>query len=207
MSEIRVRARRPDPPETDELVDRIFADMPTIRVPVEDRLVMGIDPSLTSTGLAYIWRGKLKATTLAPSKRKGSECRGTARLAWYRDELRDMLRRYRPSLVVIEGYAFGAKFSREALGELGGVIRLLCHDEGIPVVIFQPTQLKMYATGKGTGPKDNVSKELFKRYGVDLTDNNEVDASGLAIMGLATLLPTMGRTEFQRRALREAEDA
>ena len=199
MTEIRVRVRRPDPPVATP--EDIFEHV--LRVPVGEQLVMGIDPSLTSTGLALLYQGRLRASTLTPSKRKGSECRGTARLAWYRDELRTIIRRYTPALIVIEGYAFGAKFSREALGELGGVIRLLCRDEGVPYVVFQPTQLKMFATGKGGGAKDNVSKELFKWYGVDLTDNNQVDATGLAIMGLATLDPAMARTDFQRKALRE----
>jgi Holliday junction resolvasome RuvABC endonuclease subunit len=190
-NEIRVRVRRPNPPMA----------APPINVPAITKTIVGVDASLTNTGVAVLFDGKLLTRSLIPKKLKGVE-----RLNWFYEEFSAMLVGDWdfPSLVVIEGYAFGAKMQREAMGELGGVLRLSLFHEKMPFVVVQPTSLKLFITGKGNGPKDNMSKEIYKRFGVDLTDNNQIDAAGLAIMGLA-MCSDMALTEFQKRALGKVE--
>ena len=190
MVEIRERRRKPNPP----------MDPATINVPAWGLPVMGIDASLSNTGIAVVQDGQLDAYSLEPKKLRGSE-----RLVWFRDRFTETVRRADPEVVVIEGYAFGAKMMREAMGELGGVLRVVLHDIGVPYVVMPPTSLKLFVTGKGNGPKDNMSKEIYKRFGVDLTDNNQIDAAGLAIMGLAMKVE-MELTEFQKRALAKTGD-
>jgi Holliday junction resolvasome RuvABC endonuclease subunit len=188
--EVRVRVRRPDPPERDPAIWN-YTGYPTLAVPARDFTVMGLDLSLTATGLACIRHGRLYPTTVSPGKHRGVE-----RLAWFRERFASLIQ-----LIMIEGYAFGAKMQRETMGELGAVARLACHDSGVPFHVVPPNSLKLFATGKGNGPKDTVSKELYKRFSVDLHDNNQVDAAGLAIMGLALREPDFTLTAFQQRAL------
>jgi Holliday junction resolvasome RuvABC endonuclease subunit len=195
MVEIRERRRKPNPDIGLAFAIRLPPETPTINVPATAHCIMGIDASLTNTGIAVLLDGKLHTESLEPKKLRGAE-----RLAWFRSEIRALLSVYVPTAVMLEGYAFGAKMQREAMGELGGVVRLTCWDASAPLSIVQPTCLKLFITGSGAGPKDNMSKEIYKRYGVDLTDNNQVDAAGLAIMGLATRTD-MPLTEFQKRAL------
>jgi len=44
----------------------------------------------------------------------------------------------------------------------------------------QFNQLKKFATGKGTGQKSIVVREVFKRWGIDCKDDNQADACVLA---------------------------
>lgn len=193
MTEVRVRVRKPNPP----MVSRL------LNVPETKHTIIGVDASLTNTGVAMLHNGTLATWSLVPP---GKGMRGVDRLDWFYNQFSKMLEADPiPDLIVIEGYAFGAKMQREAMGELGGILRLALHHEKMPFVIVQPTCLKLFVTGKGNGPKDNMSKEIYKRFGVDLTDNNQVDAAGLAIMGLATMTE-MDLTEFQKRALTKITD-
>jgi len=43
--------------------------------------------------------------------------------------------------------------------------------------------LKKYATGKGTAPKPDLRMELYKRSGLDVADDNAVDALWLLAIG------------------------
>lgn len=91
--------------------------------------------------------------------------------------------------VAIEGYAPGAKFNRELLGELGGVTRLAVHDAlheiCPPPLIVPPTSLKKFATGKGNVPKDNVMLAVFKKWGVEFKSNDLADAYTVARVAYA----------------------
>lgn len=89
-----------------------------------------------------------------------------------------------PGLAFIEGYAFGAKHSREAMGELGGIVRLMAYELGWTAVIVPPTVLKAFVTGKGTAPKELMMLEAFKQWGYSSTDNNDCDAYALMKLGI-----------------------
>lgn len=88
-------------------------------------------------------------------------------------------------VVVMEGYSFNSKHSHaHALGELGGVVRVVLYQRKIPVAVVVPTTLKKYATGKGNATKDWVLAAAV-RMEPSITSNNEADAYWLRIMGLA----------------------
>lgn len=172
----------------------IWKEAPVLNLPENGHRVMGIDASLTATGLAVINGTKLFSDVLSPPK---DQNRGPARLSWFKDMFSVAIRTHHPELIFIEGYGFGAKNQAHSLGELGGILKVCIHESGVPFQIAPPTVLKMFATGKGNAEKDAVSKELFKRYGVDLMNNNAVDAAGLAIMALAAQDETFRKTLTQ----------
>ncbi len=89
-----------------------------------------------------------------------------------------------PGLAFIEGYAFGAKNSREPMGEVGGMARLMAYELGWTVVIVPPTSLKAFVTGKGVAPKELMMLEAFKKWGYSSTDNNDCDAFALMKLGI-----------------------
>lgn len=195
----RVRVRRPDPPEG--YPEDPFAGCPTLPVPSSMLVAMGIDASLTDTGIGVLSEAKLWSKSYAPKFMRGAE-----RLAWFRDQLLALIRQVGPDLIALEGYSFGSRNGREAMGELGGIVKLVALDTAVPVMIVTPNDLKLFITGKGNGEKSTVSKELYKRYGVDLNNNNQVDAAVLALMALAKLDGSFALTEFQKRALTKALD-
>lgn len=139
--------------------------------------VIGIDPSLTNTGVAILSAGRAKLFTTG----WGTEVNPLERLRLFRQEFNGILFRYEPKAVAIEGYSFGSKFSRpHSLGELGAVIKLCVMDAGVPLIVAPPTTLKMFVRGIGKGTKSQVVADAKKRWGFSSSQNDEIDAGALA---------------------------
>lgn len=87
--------------------------------------------------------------------------------------------------VGIEGYAYSSQMANMA-GELGAVVKLACFEifdefHGKYPYIIPPTMLKKYITGKGTGvQKNQILLNVFKKWGVEFTDDNAADSYGIA---------------------------
>ena len=143
--------------------------------------VMGLDLSLTSTGVSC--DGKTSAIT---AKSKGAQ-----RLYDIRAVLRAELAANHHPGVVIEGYSFASRNSQaHSIGELGGVVRLLLHDLGIPYVEVPPTVRAKFATGKGNAGKHEVVSAVSARTGIvwdGAGGNDRCDAYILEEMGRAVL--------------------
>ena len=86
--------------------------------------------------------------------------------------------------IAMEGYAPAAKFGANMSGELGAAVKLCIRNAyDIPVdypLVVAPSTLKKYVTGKGNVQKQQVMLQTFKKWGVELTDDNAADAYGLA---------------------------
>lgn len=159
---------------------------------LEDMVAIGIDPSLTGTGVVVLKGGKLVEKHLIKTKRAGDDyISETKRLIHIRDSVLDIVEKYQPDVICMEGMAFMAK-NTTALVQLAGLNYLIRAELTLqPIltkwVIVAPSSLKKFITGKGTGQKDLVMLEIYKRYGVTMSDNNEADAYGLAQVGTALL--------------------
>lgn len=169
---------------------------PLSNVPASPLLYLGIDQSLVSTALTYVTEGAHVTERLACPF--GAD-RPVQRLGWYHETVGNRLDALRPTLVGIEGYAFGAMSRAHALGELGGVIRLALLARNQRSVCIPPNTLKSFVTGNGNAEKAVMSKELFKRWGVDLDQNDEVDSAAIAIMTLAHHVDGLGMALNQKQ--------
>ncbi len=141
-------------------------------------LVVGLDLSLTSTGIAHLTpRGLVTDLVVA----RGTGILRLRRLAHAIRELTSSVQ-----LVVMEGPSYGsigAGFHERAGLHWLVVDRLWRH--GIPLAICPPTSLKAYATGRGNASKDEVLAAAIRRLpGFTASDNNEADAAWLAAIGL-----------------------
>ncbi|CEP67860.1 Crossover junction endodeoxyribonuclease RuvC [Moorella glycerini] len=154
--------------------------------------VMGIDPSLTSTGLVALENGNLILHETLEVKEKG-----IARLLTLQNILERRLFAYKPDLVVVEGYAFARSNQAHQMGELGGMIRMLLTQKRVPWIEVAPTQVKKFATGKGNSPKDIILRDVYKRWGVEFDSSDEADAFVLAKIGQAVLGDIKGLTQEQ----------
>lgn len=164
--------------------------------------IVGIDPSLTSTGVAVI-HPRLAYTAMTPGYplREDSrtielhrvQSKGKASASW--DERGDRLNLLvggiidavpMRALVLIESPAYGAKgtgqFDRAGLWwALHDALR---HDRSCRVVPVTPPQRAKYATGAGNADKDRVLAAVIRRYpSVEVTGNDEADALVIAAMG------------------------
>lgn len=137
---------------------------------------VGIDPSLTSTGVVILNDDAeiIDSMVIKPKKKDA------ARLIEIELALWELL----PNNVALEGYAMGSRYGREAAGELGGVIRRALYLQGSTYVVVPPASLKKFAA-KGNAKKDEVRLEVYKRWGVEFETNDEVDAYVLARIAYA----------------------
>lgn len=173
------------------------------------KTVMGIDPSLNSTGYCALNAETLDFQRNCRGERdplgliKPKNLRGLARLAYNQDTLTLILQEFQPVAAIFEGYAYGENFKREAMGEGQGVLRLACFRLGIPVIVIAPQTLKKFVTGKGSGDKGNMKLCSYKKWGLnaDELNDDEVDAYCLSMFGLTYLGYREGKTGAEKEAV------
>ncbi|MDP4158202.1 MAG: crossover junction endodeoxyribonuclease RuvC [Bacillota bacterium] len=158
-------------------------------------IIIGIDPSLTSTGICVMSEhGQVIESQAIQPKNKGPE-----RLALFRQSLVNLISLRSNVHAFIEGYAFGANNQREALGELGGVLRLTLYDQNANMVIIQPTALKKFATGKGNADKIAMAVALEKQFQLEYPTSDQTDAFWLATFGRSYLglMPNLAKERLE----------
>lgn len=144
--------------------------------------IVGLDLSLTSTGIAVITGADVALTRVQPSDKLSDH----ARIDHTRSRVADHLGA--AGLVVIELTTYGQTTGKahERAGLWWIVTRMLWRAR-IPYATVTAQQLKKYATGSGSGPnsgKDRVLAAAIKRYPTVNVDGNDVaDALILAAMG------------------------
>lgn len=145
---------------------------------LSDVCVMGLDLSLSQSGWAVDGGSDLSYGVI-----KAGALRGAERLVYIRRRVYDLVQRYGPGLLVIEGYAFGARGRLADIGELGGVVRVLLHVLRLPYIVVAPTLCKKFVTGSGSAGKDAMMMYCLKHGWAETQNNNEADAVGLAKFG------------------------
>lgn len=171
-------------------------------------IYVGIDPSLTKTGLAILVGADAFATKLI--KVPGE---GVSRLRGYRDELKTnlefMIMKYRSGIahICIEDASYGSTNRADSLGQLRGVLAVCAADFCEKVTLVAPTRLKLFATGSGSSDKAKMIKAAVDKWGVDPgISDDEADALWLAFMAqaLAGKVGTLKRSQLETiRGIRE----
>lgn len=161
--------------------------------------ILGLDLSITATGLCLLDFDSLSNKEIFSKTLNGdkklfdfvnltTEQINVSRLIYIENEIEKLLEGV--SLVVIENYAFDAKFNRERLGELHGVVKRLLFKANIPFILIDTSKLKKVLTGDSHNPtnlkvKQWILKATKERYNIDFKNNDdECDAFGLALIGL-----------------------
>lgn len=147
-------------------------------------MIVGIDPSLTNTAVCSGSSEDDQAMKCFRSKNLGDHVAGRMkRIEGAMGQIDQYVRSLSPSLILIEGYAFGAKNNREYLGEYCGVLKWHLVDVA-PVIEVAPTTLKKFVTGKGVGKKDLMLQMVTYKWGKVFDTNDETDAFALWQLGL-----------------------
>ena len=194
----RVRTQKP------ELVAQTSAEVVELPRPVSDTpaltRVVGIDLSLTATGIAALTdgdhvpavclsgsTGSKDATLAQQSKRHSELVADIIGTVYGRGE-----KFLRPAMVVIEGPSLGNPRNSDTsswrrAGVWWQVVQTLVDDQ-VPVISVSPAALKKFATGKGNAAKTAVALAVQREWPtVILSDDNICDALGLAMIGAAKL--------------------
>lgn len=129
-------------------------------------MILGIDPSLQSTGLCAL----VDSTCADTAVLKFPSTQGMDRLRKILAGLKDFVNTYGGpgsfELAAIEGYAFAGSGKTFHLGELGGLIRYHLDLWEIPYIVVGPGQLKTFWTGNARADKVQmctVTKLVYDR--------------------------------------------
>jgi crossover junction endodeoxyribonuclease RuvC len=151
---------------------------------------IGIDPGLAMTGFGIVEtlsRGG-KACDWG-TIRTEADCPVPIRLKTIYDELKILLEKWRPNLLVLEEVFVLKEFPKAAiqLGEVRGVIHLAAQEMDIPVVEVRPTEVKSALTGSGRADKDQMKKAIRQLLRIEnpVTSSHAGDALALALTGLS----------------------
>ncbi|MFW6219538.1 MAG: hypothetical protein ACOC33_01590 [bacterium] len=79
---------------------------------------------------------------------------------WLRDCIMDKLSSV--DFIAFEGYAFGASGKVFDIAETTAIMKVKLYEEGYPLRIYEPTVIKMFATGKGNAGKVEMN-EAYKK--------------------------------------------
>lgn len=155
--------------------------------------VIGLDPSLTSTGVASTagWVDRIH-----PKK----PLTGINRLRVIVTSVRELTKT--ADLAVLEGPSYNSTGGHQH--ERAGLWWMVydCLDlRGIPTAVVAPASRCRYATGKGNASKDAVLSAVVRRFpDVEVTGNDEADALVLAAMGADYLGRPMAAMPATHRA-------
>lgn len=155
-------------------------------------IVAGIDPSLTSAGIAVLRDGSpiLLRSIGFPSHDGASYTdRGRRIVAQARHIMASLLPGGTPDLVVLEGPAYHAAYGHafDRAGLWWGVFTAL-RAKLVPVAVMPPTTLKQWATGKGNADKPIVLAVVRSWWpDVKITNHDIADACVLAAAGTLRL--------------------
>ncbi|MFF9554550.1 crossover junction endodeoxyribonuclease RuvC [Streptomyces albus] len=168
--------------------------------PVPGLRVIGLDLSLTSTGVALPDGTTYRIRTRAKD--------GDRRLLHIRDAIRRDISVHRPHLAVIEDlpkHAMAAGFTAKVHGAV--LPELL--DAGVPYAYIVPATLKSYACDNGRAEKADMAAAAYLAAGAEFADDkggDQCDAWWLRAAGHdAYGLPLFSLPEAQRARLSKVE--
>lgn len=152
--------------------------------------VIGLDLSLTSTGLAIVTdaglveMGNIKST----GKKADTHVQYMPRIVQMgeqiNDWLADVVARYDVELAIFEAPSFNSKFGNphERAGLWWKVYEHLWLGE-VPIQTVAPMTRAKFITGNGRAKKEEVLIAARERWGEEIPNHDVADATGLAMWG------------------------
>lgn len=163
--------------------------------PSSQRLVLGIDPGLNTTGYAIIARhgesiGGTFEIVEAGVVRSRAKDSLPERLAEIHQGIAEVLETHTVDLVALEQLFSHYERPRTAIlmGHARGVICLAAATHGVTVEHFEPTRVKKTITGNGRAPKSQIGQAVKWQLGLDEIPQpaDVADAMAIALCGHAS---------------------
>jgi crossover junction endodeoxyribonuclease RuvC len=127
--------------------------------------VLGIDPGLTRCGFGLISKRSSRQVSFIDVGviQSDSALEVTDRIALVGNQVAELLDRTKPTQVAIER-VFAQQNLHTVMGvaQISGVVVYLCHQRGIPVNFYTPTEVKAAVTGSGRANKAQVTNMVMQ---------------------------------------------
>jgi crossover junction endodeoxyribonuclease RuvC len=153
-----------------------------------DRLVIGVDPGMASTGLAVVGATAGSPTiVMTTTIRTPADVPEADRVFTLHRAVEAAIEEHRPEAVAVESLMWGKNAgSAMAVSRASGVILLAAAERAIPVHEYAPLEVKMAITGSGAAAKQDVRRALERLHGLaDVpTQPDAADAVAVALCHL-----------------------
>lgn len=175
------------------------------------RVILGLDLSLSGTGATVLdHKGKVIHQELIGSKKENTKknkdktrlyvknlagdttleefidssiLTDMPRLSFYRNRIKYLILTYQVTEVILEGYSMNSTGQGvTGLAELGGIIRMMIFDLGIPYVQCPPFNAKAYISGISVAEKEVIINAINEKYNILIDDDNIADSFVMAHM-------------------------
>ena len=146
--------------------------------------ILGVDPSLRSTGYAVIEASGTQLTPLIHGHIKNSPSLLPSRcLVAISDKLTGVIQRYQPDVMSVEGLVYVQNTKIAAtLGQVRGVAIAAAAAHGLAIYEYAPRKVKQSVTGQGAAGKTQVAQMVKAQLGLtELPQLDAADALALAI--------------------------
>ena len=174
------------------------------RTPVTQKCYIGLDLSLSSTGFCILTGGEIRVETI--KSKPDPAVNDLARLKYI---VAEVMRRIPKGVSIISVEDFFVPGNRFQIGAgiklamLGTVVRMALYDAGMPFFVVSPSSLKKYILGKGVGQKSLIIMAVYKKWGLEVKDDNQADGCVLAHIGEQIDAVLNGRTYDSTKAQTE----
>lgn len=146
--------------------------------------VLGVDPGLTRCGLGVIDAGTSRSVSLVDVSvaRAATDLAPEERLGAIADAVTQAFSVHAPDVVAIER-VFAQHNVRTVMGtaQVSGVVMYLARQQGIPVAMYTPSEVKAAVTGSGRADKKQVGFMVARILGVPEVPGPADAADSLAI--------------------------
>jgi crossover junction endodeoxyribonuclease RuvC len=129
-------------------------------------IILGIDPSSTSTGYGLVEvTGNRHLFIACGCIRPKSNRSFEERLGKIYDGISTIISESGPHEVAVESSYYGKDANAAAkLGEARGVIRLAVHQAGLPIAAYTPAEVKKAVAGTGQATKEQVQYMITRMF-------------------------------------------
>lgn len=169
-----------------------------------DSCVLGVDPGLTTLGVAAVARrDRSPELVFAATVRTPGDLPEAQRLRIIADAIRAAIAEHRPGLVAVERVAWNRN-QRSALhvARATGVVLLAAAEAGLPVEEYGPLEVKMAIAGHGNADKSQVRDALARFHGLAEVPSqpDAADAVAVALCHLTQSRLRKAAAEHERSA-------
>ena len=167
-------------------------------------LVLGVDPSSTSTGYGFVEYSKRKARYVDCGCIRPREDEFEDRLVFIFDEMTRLIGEYAPDEGAIETTFFGKDATAASkLGQARGALLIAMRKAGLPIAHYAPTMVKRSVTGNGQATKQQVQFMVARRLDLEEVPK-PLDASDALAIALCHTQQS-GRILSESRGQRKPE--
>lgn len=149
--------------------------------------IVGVDPSLSRTGVCIMNGEEARTDSIKTSKKDGCDYERQKKIV---RELIGMLEA--GDVVVFEDFGQGGRWQPSGKFveriELAGMMKMFAQFKTKREFLeVRPSHLKSFVAGKATASKETVFTAVSRRWGIEVANQDEADAAALALIGRAVV--------------------